>query len=174
MMATNPATAGWMRALAIDASDIWWSLLALLALPMALGLTLGHRAPLVTAKIRRPLGTFSMVALLAFIAVGLFAQRALLDAQILPQLGIVILHNAAGLALGWLCATAFRVAERDRRAIVIEGGMQNSGLALGIIAVTFNADLGMVIIASLWGIWHIVSGLTLAVAWRRKDARLAH
>jgi len=85
----------------------------------------------------------------------------------------VVLHNAGGLALGWLCATAFRVAERDRRAIVIEGGMQNSGLALGIIAVTFNADLGMVIIASLWGIWHIVSGLTLAILWRMKDARLA-
>ena len=40
MMATNPVTAGWMRELAIDPSDIWWSLLALLALPMALGLTL--------------------------------------------------------------------------------------------------------------------------------------
>ena len=61
----------------------------------------------------------------------------------------------------------------DRRAVVIEGGMQNSGLALGIIAVQFNADLGMVIIASLWGIWHIVSGMTLAVVWRRRDARPA-
>jgi BASS family bile acid:Na+ symporter len=40
--------------------------------------------------------------------------------------------------------------------------------------VTFGADLGMVIIASLWGIWHIVSGLALAIAWRMKDARLAH
>ena len=76
----------------------------------------------------------------------------------------MVLHNASGLLLGYLCALAFRVAERDRRAIVIEGGMQNSGLALGIIAVQFNADLGMVIIASLWGIWHIVSGLTLAIA----------
>src|SRR6187549_313781 len=100
MMAANPATAGWMRSLSIDASDIWWSLLALLALPMALGLALGHRAPALTARIRRPLGTFSIVALLAFIAVGLVAQRALLDARILPQLGIVILHNAGGLALG--------------------------------------------------------------------------
>jgi BASS family bile acid:Na+ symporter len=51
--------------------------------------------------------------------------------------------------------------------------MQNSGLALGIIALQFNADLGMVIIASLWGIWHIVSGMTLATLWRRKDARIA-
>jgi BASS family bile acid:Na+ symporter len=105
--------------------------------------------------------------------VGLVQQRSLLNAQILPQLGIVILHNAAGLLLGFLCALAFRVAERDRRAIVIEGGMQNSGLALGIIAVTFDADLGMVTIASLWGIWHIVSGLALAITWRMKDARLA-
>jgi BASS family bile acid:Na+ symporter len=174
MMATNPATAGWMRALAIDASDIWWSLLALLALPMMLGLTIGHRWPRVTERIRKPLGTFSLVALLAFIAAGLYGQRALLDVQLLPQLGIVILHNAGGLALGWLCALAFRVGERDRRAIVIEGGMQNSGLALGIIAVQFNADLGMVIIASLWGIWHIVSGLSLAFLWRQKDARLAY
>src|SRR5215212_2468951 len=176
MMATNPVTASWMRELSLDASDIWWSLLALLALlalPMALGLTLSHRWPGATAKIRKPLGTFSLIALLAFIAAGLVSQRALLTLQILPQLVIVVLHNAGGLLLGYLCARAFRVAERDRRAIVIEGGMQNSGLALGIIAVQFNADLGMVIIASLWGIWHIVSGLTLATLWRQKDARLA-
>ena len=173
MMAANPATAGWRHSLSIDASDIWWSLLALLALPMALGLTVHHRWPEIAERIRKPLGTFSLLALLAFIAVALVAQRSLLDARILPQLAIVILHNAAGLLLGFLCALAFRVAERDRRAIVIEGGMQNSGLALGIIAVTFNADLGMVIIASLWGIWHIVSGLTLAILWRMKDARLA-
>jgi len=57
----------------------------------------------------------------------------------------------------------------DRRAVTIEGGMQNAGLALGIIAVQFNADLGMVIIASLWGIWHIVSGISLALFWRRID-----
>jgi BASS family bile acid:Na+ symporter len=174
MVSTNPATAGWLRELSIDPSGIWWSLLALLALPMALGLLVGHKLPTLTERIRKPLGTFSLVALLAFIAVGLVRERQLLTAQIAPQLLIVVLHNAGGLLLGYLCALAFRVAERDRRAIMIEGGMQNSGLALGIIAVQFNADLGMVIIASLWGIWHIVSGLTLAFLWRRKDARLAH
>ncbi len=173
MMATNPATAGWMRQLSIDPSDIGWGLLALLAVPMALVLFIGHRWPALTAKIRKPLGTFSLVALLLFIVAGLFSQRALLNASILPQLLIVVLHNAGGLLLGYLCALAFRVTERDRRAIMMEGGMQNSGLALGIIAVQVNADLGMVLIASLWGIWHIASGLMLGVLWRRKDARLA-
>jgi BASS family bile acid:Na+ symporter len=174
MVSTNPATAGWLRELAIDPSAIWWSLLALLAVPMTLGLLCSHRLPALTEKIRKPLGNFSLLALLAFILLGLVRERQLLTAQILPQFIIVVLHNASGLALGWLCALAFRVAERDRRAIMIEGGMQNSGLALGIIAVQFNADLGMVIIASLWGIWHIVSGLSLAFLWRHQDARLAH
>ena len=172
MVSSNPATAGWLKQLDIDASAIWWSLLALLAVPMVLGLFFNHRWPEWTARIRKPLGHFSLLALLAFIVLGLIKERQLLTAQILPQLLIVVLHNAAGLALGWAAAMAFRVAERDRRAIMIEGGMQNSGLALGIIAVQFNADLGMVIIASLWGMWHIVSGMTLATFWRKKDARL--
>jgi bile acid:Na+ symporter, BASS family len=172
MVSTNPATAGWLRELAIDPSGIWWSLLALLAVPMSLGLWIAHRWVRLAAAIRKPLGNFSLVALLAFIVLGLIKERHLLTAQIAPQLLIVVLHNAAGLALGWAAATAFRVAVRDRRAIMIEGGMQNSGLALGIIAVQFNADLGMVIVASLWGMWHIVSGLSLAFLWRQQDARL--
>jgi BASS family bile acid:Na+ symporter len=174
MVASNPATAAWLRQLDIDASAIWWSLLLLLAVPMSLGLFVGHRWPTLTKKLQKPLGNFSLLALFAFIAIGLVRERALLDARLLPQLGLVIAHNAAGLALGFLAALAFRLSERDTRAVVIEGGMQNSGLALGIIAVQFNADLGMVIIASLWGMWHIVSGLTLAVSWRRKDARSGH
>jgi bile acid:Na+ symporter, BASS family len=174
MVSSNPATRGWLRTLEIDPSGIWWSLLALLALPMALGLLVGHFAPVFAGALRKPLGRFSVGALLVFIAAGLVRERALLTAQIVPQFVIVVLHNALGLLLGWLCARAFRVAERDLRAVVIEGGMQNSGLALGIIAVQFNADLGMVIIASLWGIWHIVSGLSLVWIWRRQDARLAH
>jgi BASS family bile acid:Na+ symporter len=173
MVASNPATAAWLRQLDIDASAIWWSLLALLALPMALGLWCSHRFPALTRRIQKPLGTFSLVALLAFIVLGLVKERQLLTAQLLPQLLVVVLHNAAGLLLGGLAAWAFRVAERDRRAIIIEGGMQNSGLALGIIAVQFNADLGMVIVASLWGMWHIVSGMSLASWWRFKDGRLA-
>lgn len=172
MVAGNPATAAWLKQLDIDASAIWWSLLALLAVPMLLGLACSHRLPALTARIQRPLARFSLAALLAFIVLGLVKERHLLDAQLLPQLLIVVLHNAGGLLLGFAAATAFRVAERDRRAIVIEGGMQNSGLALGIIAVQFNADLGMVIVASLWGMWHIVSGMALASWWRAKDVRL--
>ncbi len=173
MVASNPVTAGWLQQLNIDASAIWWSLLALLAIPMALGLSLTHWAPRWAQRLQKPLARFSLVALFAFIALGLYRERALLNASIAQPLLVVIVHNAAGLAMGWLFATAMHTPEADRRAITIEGGMQNSGLALGIIALQFNADLNMVIIASLWGMWHIVTGLGLAAWWRRQGSAFA-
>lgn len=170
-VATNPATADWLRELAIAPSEIAFSLLVLLAAPMLAGIALAHRAPTLAAHLRKPLGRASLVALFAFIVVGLYRDRALLDASLLPLLAIVIVQNGAGLLLGNLCAHTFRLPTRARRAIVIEAGMQNSGLALGIIALQFGGDLGMVVIASLWGIWHIVTGLSLAFLWRRHDVR---
>jgi BASS family bile acid:Na+ symporter len=169
MMAANPATSGWLKTLSIDASSIWISLLFLLAIPMALGLWFSHRLPAATQKIKKPLGNFALFALFAFIVLGLLRERQQLTLSLLPTLGLVIAHNAFGLFSGWVTSKAIRVPEVDKRAIMIEGGMQNSGLALGIIAVQFNSDLGMVVIASLWGIWHIVSGLTCAFYWRRVD-----
>ncbi|MFM7066968.1 MAG: bile acid:sodium symporter family protein [Gammaproteobacteria bacterium] len=171
MVAANPATAGWVRELQLDPSGLWWSLLALLGLPMACGLLLAHHRPGLADRWRRPLARLSLVALFAFIAVGLFQQRALLVAALLPLFGVVVAHNALGLALGAGFAALCGLPDRDRRAVTIEAGMQNSGLALGIIALQFRADLGMVVVASLWGMWHIVSGLALAGWWRSRDAR---
>jgi bile acid:Na+ symporter, BASS family len=172
MIATNPATSSWIQSLSIDASSIWISLLLLLAVPMALGLAFSHRLPQLTKRIKKPLGNFAMLALLAFVVLGLLRERQQLTLALLPTLGLVIAHNAFGLFTGWITSKAMYVPERDKRAIMIEGGMQNSGLALGIIAVQFNSDLGMVLIASLWGIWHIVSGMSCALYWRRVDRKL--
>jgi bile acid:Na+ symporter, BASS family len=169
MVSNNPVTASWMRSLEIDPSGIWISLLAILAIPMILGMLMAYKLPRLAAKLTKPLANFSLFALFAFIVVGLLKERSNLTLALLPTLALVIAHNASGLTLGWLTSKAFSVNTRDRRAIMIEGGMQNSGLALGIIALQFGNDFGMVTVAGLWGIWHIVSGLACAYTWRRQD-----
>jgi bile acid:Na+ symporter, BASS family len=171
MVSSNPVTASWMRSLSIDPSGIWLSLLAMLAIPMLIGMSVAYKFPQLAAKLTKPLANFSLIALFAFIILGLLKERSNLTMALLPSLLLVIAHNASGLALGWLTSKAFRVSMRDRRAIMIEGGMQNSGLALGIIALQFGNDFGMVTIAGLWGIWHIVSGLCCAYVWRAQDRK---
>jgi BASS family bile acid:Na+ symporter len=172
-MSANPATQSFMQALSLSPLDIASSLLFLLGLPLIAGLWLRHRRAELADRWRVPLGRFGLIALLLFIAIGLIRERHLLNSAILLPLALVIAHNALGLALGWMTGKLFALDVAQRRAITIEAGMQNSGLALGIIALQFDSDLGMVIIASLWGIWHIVSGMGLAFLWRQFDARPA-
>jgi BASS family bile acid:Na+ symporter len=169
LISLNPETAAWSRSIAVDPKDLLASLLLLLALPMSAAMLTSSRAPEFAARIRKPLGRFAAVALGVFIVVAVAAQFQLFVIELTRTLPIVVLHNALGLALGYFASTAASLAVADRRAVVIEGGMQNSGLALGIIAAQFGSDLSMIAVAGLWGIWHIISGGTLVCLWRFND-----
>ena len=169
MIAANARTAAWAREIALDPRELVVSLVLLLALPMGAALLTSHRAPRLAARLRVPLARFAAVALLLFIAGAVAAQWQLFLKELTRTLPIVIGHNGLGLGLGYGASVLARLAVADRRAVVIEGGMQNSGLALGIIAAQFHSDLAMIAVAGLWGIWHIVSGGTLALIWRRLD-----
>jgi len=52
---------------------------------------------------------------------------------------------------------------------MLEVGIQNSGLGLIILFNFFPNQGGMMIITAFWGVWHLVSGLTLAGFWARRD-----
>jgi BASS family bile acid:Na+ symporter len=171
MIAANPRTAAWARAIDVDPRELIISLVLLLALPMSAALLTSRFAPQLAVRLRKPLGRFAVAALLLFIVGAVAAQWKLFLIEITRTLPVVIGHNALGLGLGYGASVLARLRVADRRAVVIEGGMQNSGLALGIIAVQFNGDLAMVAVAGLWGIWHIVSGGALALLWRFLDRR---
>ena len=171
MVTANPATAQWVQTLAIDSAVIWRSFGLLLALPLLAGLACSRWLPNWSGKARQPLSRVALFALVAFIVANLIAQRHLLTLAVLPILGLVVLHNGAGLLLGYATAQLLSLHPSDRRAVVIEGGMQNVGFALGIVGVQFGGDLQMVIFTSLWGVWHSVSALGLALIWRRSLSR---
>ena len=83
-------------------------------------------------------------------------------------LTIGIAHNLLAILLGFMIAKLFRLSFRDQKTLAIETGIQNSGLGLLLIFTFFNGLGGMAILAAFWGIWHIISGLTLAAIWSRK------
>ena len=101
-------------------------------------------------------------------------QRWTVYAGILCALVVVIIHNASALGTGFYGATLLKASKADRRSLTIETGIQNSGLGLALLfnPAIFPVDVwqnngGMVIITALWGIWHIISGLTVATLFRR-------
>jgi BASS family bile acid:Na+ symporter len=171
MVAANPATAAWAKTIEVDPLSLVASLVLLLALPMSAAMFTSHRAPALAERLRKPLGRLAAFALGAFIAAAVASQWKVFLIELTRTLPLVILHNGLGLALGYVAALLAQLRVADRRAVVIESGMQNSGLALGIIAAQFHSDLAMLAVAGLWGIWHAVSGISCALAWRYADRK---
>lgn len=81
---------------------------------------------------------------------------------------LVFIQNFLAFLSGYLSSRIFRIPERELRAIIIEVGIQNSGLGLILIFNFFDGLGGMALIAAWWGIWHIISGMSLAFYWSRK------
>lgn len=162
---------GQLSSLDVDASGIIGGLVLLLVLPLLAGMLVGNLAPAFCARILPWFKRFSLLAFGLFLVVAAAGNWQLLLANAGLVLLVVVGHNAGALLLGWSVSRLARLPEADRRALTIEVGMQNSGLALGLILTQFGGQLDMALVAGFWGLWHIVSGLGLVLLWRRSPPR---
>jgi len=163
----NPDTAAILREVNLDPFDLIKTILVILGVPLLTGMLVAAKKPRFAARIRRPMKIFSLSAF------GLFIIGALIGnwQHFLENIGyvafIVALHNAVGLALGYWSGRFLGCHRYDARAISIEVGIQNSALALVLIFGFFDGLGGMAIIAAWWGVWHLISGLTVATYWSK-------
>ncbi|WP_121257497.1 bile acid:sodium symporter family protein [Nocardioides ferulae] len=164
----NPRTRDLMTDIAVDRGDLLLLVLLVLAVPMVVGMLAGTRFPRFARRSEKTLRIVSMLVFLLFVAVAFGNNMGLFLDQFHTFFWLVVGHNVIALSLGYLAGRAMRVPVSDRRAITLEVGIQNSGLGL-VIGFTFFPDLGgILLIAAFWGVWHLVSGLTVAQFWSRR------
>jgi len=164
----NPHTAGIMKQVSLNPMDVFTSIVLILGLPLAAGLLFARRLPGLTRCIRRPFKIFSVVVFLGFIAAALGANWQIFIKVVGLVVLVVMAHNGLALSLGYAAARLAGLPPRDRRAVSIEVGLQNSALGLVLIFNFFEGLGGMAIITAWWGIWHIIAGLSLAFFWSRR------
>ncbi len=157
-----------LRQVAVDPLEMGLHVLLLLGLPLAAGLAVSRRWPGFTARARAPMKWFSLAFFLLFVVAALAANWTYFKLYVAMVVGVVLVHNASALATGYALAGAAALPERDRRAVAIECGIQNSGLGLILIFNFFDGLGGMAVVAAWWGIWHIVAGLSVASVWSRR------
>lgn len=164
----NPATNAILRKVSLEPMDLFQTIVLILGIPLILGICTSHFFPNLAEKIRKPFKIFSVVIFCLVVAAALGANwQNFLHAIGLVAFGVFI-HNALALTIGYTSARLFGLEERDRRAVSIEVGIQNSALALVLIFQFFGGLGGMAIVAGWWGIWHIIAGLCMAFFWSRR------
>ena len=82
---------------------------------------------------------------------------------------VVMLHNICGLSLGYLIGQLLRLTEPKKRAVSIEVGMQNSGLASSLATLHFAAYPLATIPGAIFSVWHNISGAMVARIYSRRD-----
>ena len=168
----------------IPFGDMLSQIILILGFPIILGLIVSHYWPNFAKKLTKPTSVLSIILFIGMVAVSLsqvlsgFEQRWEVYAGILACLVVVIIHNAMALSTGYFLGKSAKVPVRDRRSLTIETGIQNSGLGLALLLnpaifppEQWKENGGMIIVTALWGIWHIVSGLTTATIFRRSPLK---
>jgi bile acid:Na+ symporter, BASS family len=159
--------------LSISPLEMFKTVLILLGIPIVLGMLTNHYLPKLTEKIKKPIKMFSLIFFMGMVVMMFANNYGYFIKYIAWVLVIVLIHNGLGLASGYYFSKLFKLNTANSRTISIETGIQNSGLGLVLL---FNPNIfpqelalgGMMIITAWWGIWHIISGITLATIWRRK------
>jgi len=165
--------AGLVRPLEIDKLQMFQTVFILLGIPVIIGLFVAKKFPRLTQRIKKPINRGSLLFFILMVIAMLSANFSQFTSYVHLVFFIVLLHNLLALSTGFLFSRIANCPQMDVRSISIETGIQNSGLALALM---FNPKIfppemelgGMAIIAAWWGIWHIISGLTLAFFWSRK------
>lgn len=169
--------------LVIPFGDMLEQIMLLLGLPIVAGILFAHYFPNVTKRLLKPSQVLSLVLFIGMLVVSFTKVVTALDGteqivvSLLCAFSIVVIHNLAALGTGYCGARLFKLPASDRRSMTIEVGIQNSGLGLVLLfnerifdPAVWDNNGGMLFITALWGVWHIVSGLTVASLFRRSKA----
>ena len=162
--------------LVIPLMDVLKTIFILLGVPLIAGILTSRYLPKVAAFLKKPL---QYLSILFFIAMVILSFAGNLDAFVkcIKNIFLVVfIHNLLALSIGYFVGSTFKVPEADRRTLTIETGIQNSGLGLVLLLGTslfagFPPHGGMLVITAWWGIWHIISGLTVASLFNWKSCR---
>ena len=100
------------------------------------------------------------IAFIVLIIIAANAQKLLMGGMVIIM--VIILHNICGLGLGYMIGRLLRLSDAKRRAISIEVGMQNSGLASSLATLHFAAYPMATIPGAIFSVWHNISGAIVA------------
>ena len=155
----------------VDIKAMFISIVQVVLIPIGLGMLANKILGKFTAKVKDMLPVVSIIAICLIVAAVVSHNSANIMTTGAVILIVVILHNLLGYLLGYLTGVVFKMNLPRKKAVSVEIGMQNSGLAT-TLAVSAFPDLAMATVpGAIFSVWHNISGAILASVFRRTDQK---
>jgi BASS family bile acid:Na+ symporter len=144
------------------------SILWVVILPIVLGLLVKRLLPKATEQATAYLPAVSTIAICLIVMIVIAANAHKLLAGGWIVILVVMLHNILGLTVGYLIGLLLKMTPAKRRAISVEVGMQNSGLASSLATLHFAAFPMATVPGAVFSVWHNISGAIVARLFARR------
>ena len=151
----------------VDMVAMFLSILQVVILPIMLGFVINKLFAQVTRSLVDVLPAVSVTAICLIVAcvVSHNAERILETGGLVFV--VVVLHNMLGYICGFLLGKILRLDVPRIKALSVEVGMQNSGLATSLAGSSFSGLAMATVPGAIFSVWHNISGALLASVYRR-------
>ncbi|SFP79381.1 bile acid:Na+ symporter, BASS family [Butyrivibrio proteoclasticus] len=151
----------------VDVLGMFVSIIKVVIVPIALGFVINRFFGKFTAKAGDVLPLISVTAITLIVAAVVSHNSARILETGAVVFVVVILHNLLGYACGYLLGKVLKLPVSKKKALSIEIGMQNSGLATSLAGTAFP-DLAMATVpGAIFSVWHNISGAILANIYQK-------
>ena len=155
----------------VDVAAMFLSIVKIILVPIGLGLVINHYFCKYTQRFVKILPMISTFAICMIVAAVVSHNAENIFGSGLVILVVVILHNVLGYLCGFGIGKALRMSPEKIKAISIEIGMQNSGLATSLAQTAFPNLAMATVPGAVFSVWHNISGAILAGIYRRDDRK---
>lgn len=159
---------GLLQQISLDITEVFMTVTLILGVPLILGIATNQYFPRFSENAKKILRPLSLLIFASFVGIAFLGNWDNFLTYIATIFFWVLAHNALAVSAGYLVATLGKLPKSDRKTLSLETGIQNSGLGLVLIFMYFDGLGGMAIITALWGIWHLISGISLALFWKKQ------
>ena len=173
----NSRAGSMLQPLEIEYSQMFYTVIIILGIPIIAGILFAKYYPSLSQKMKKLFQVISIIFFIALVVIMFSNNWQLFVSYIKYIFIIVFIHNAILLITGYSVSALLRQPDINRRTLTIETGIQNSGLGLVLLLNPniFPSEMaigGMLFVTAWWGIWHIISGLSISFFWSRKTVEV--
>lgn len=153
----------------VDVMSMFISIIKVVIVPIALGFLINRFWGKYTEKVADVLPLISVTAITLIVASVVSHNSARILETGAVVFAVVILHNLLGYVAGFALGIILKQPLQRKKALAIEIGMQNSGLATSLAGTAFPTLAMATVPGAIFSVWHNISGAVLANVFRRLD-----
>ncbi len=143
------------------------SIVQVVIVPIILGFVINKLFSKITRALVDVLPAVSVTAICMIVACVVSHNAARILATGMLVFGVVFLHNMLGYLCGFVLGKILGLDSAKTKALSVEVGMQNSGLATSLAGSAFPELAMATVPGAIFSVWHNISGALLASVYRR-------